>query len=77
MSIGNTQIKVFVYHCGLNGIWEAIYHAVPIVAVPLFGDQFDNAQRVVSRGMGLKVDLSTLTSDGLAEAIRHVIHDSR
>ncbi len=74
---GHPQIKVFVYHCGLNGIWEAVYHGVPIVAIPFSGDQFDNAQRVVSRGMGVKLDITTLTSDELAEAIRTVINDKR
>ncbi len=70
-------IKVFVYHCGLNGIWEAVYHGVPMVAIPLFGDQFDNAQRVVSRGMGVKLDITTLTSDELAKAIGIVINYRR
>ena len=66
-----------MYHCGMNGVWEAVYHGVPVVAVPLFGDQYDNAQRIVSRGMGVKVDISTLTSDKLVDAIRTVIHDPR
>ncbi|XP_072050023.1 UDP-glucuronosyltransferase 2A1-like [Amphiura filiformis] len=73
--LGHPQIKAFVYHCGLNGVWEAVYHGAPVVAVPLFGDQYDNAQRLVSRGMALKVDITTLTSDELAQAIRTVIRD--
>lgn len=66
-----------MYHCGLNGVWEAVYHGVPMVAMPLFMDQLDNAQRIVSRGMGVKVDIATLTSDILADAIRTVINDKR
>ncbi|XP_072034359.1 UDP-glucuronosyltransferase 2B31-like isoform X1 [Amphiura filiformis] len=73
--LGHPQIKAFVYHCGMNGVWEAVYHGVPMVAVPLFGDQYDNAQRLVSRGMAVKVDISTLTSDELAQAIRTIISD--
>ena len=61
----------------MNGVWEAVYHGVPMVAVPLFGDQYDNAQRLVSRGMAVKVDIATLTSDELAQAIRTVLTDSR
>ena len=71
------QIKVFVYHCGVNGMWEAVYHGVPMVTIPLVFDNFDNAQRIVSRGMGVKVDITTLTSNDLAEAIRTVINDHR
>ncbi|XP_072046167.1 UDP-glucuronosyltransferase 2A3-like [Amphiura filiformis] len=73
--LGHPQIKAFVYHCGMNGVWEAVYHGVPMVAVPLFADQSDNAQRLVSRGMAVKVDITTLTSDELAQAIRTVIRD--
>ena len=61
----------------MNGVWEAVYHGVPMVAVPLFGDQYDNAQRLVSRGMAVKVDIATLTSDELANAIRTVANDPR
>ena len=61
----------------MNGVWEAVYHGVPIVAIPLFGDQYDNAQRLVSRGMAVKLDISTLTSNELEQAIRIVIRDTR
>ena len=74
---GHPQIKVFVYHCGMNGVWEAVYHGVPIVAVPLFADQFDNAQRIVSRGIGVKLDITTLTSKKLADAILEVANNPR
>lgn len=74
---GHPQIKAFVYHCGMNGVWEAVYHGVPVVAVPLFGDQYDNAERIVSRGMGVKVDIATLTSDQLADAIKTVVSNPR
>ncbi|XP_072022368.1 UDP-glucuronosyltransferase 2A3-like [Amphiura filiformis] len=73
--LGHPQIKAFVYHCGMNGVWEAVYHGVPMVAVPLFADQYDNAQRLVSRGMAVKVDITTLTSSELAQAIHTVISD--
>ena len=74
---GHSQIKVFLSHCGANGVWEAISHGVPMVALPLYRDQHDNAQKIVSRGIGLKLDISTFTSDELAEALREVISDTR
>ena len=76
-STAHPQIKAFVYHSGLNGLWEAVYHGVPMVAVPLCCDEYDNAQRMVSRGIGVTLDILQLTSDELAEAIRTVITDPR
>ena len=61
----------------MNGVWEAVYHGVPVVAIPLFADQHDNAQRIQARGMGVKLDIATLTSDELAGAISTVINNPR
>jgi hypothetical protein len=41
--LGHPNTKVFVSHCGKNGQYEALYHAVPIVCTPIFGDQPYNA----------------------------------
>ncbi|XP_072045057.1 UDP-glucuronosyltransferase 2A1-like [Amphiura filiformis] len=73
--LAHSQVKAFVTHCGMNGVWEAVYHGVPMVAIPLFGDQPDNAQRIESRGIGVRVDVTTLTSDLLTQAIRIVIDE--
>ncbi len=30
---------VFMTHCGMHGVMEAIYHGVPMVGMPVFIDQ--------------------------------------
>ncbi|XP_072045580.1 UDP-glucuronosyltransferase 2B15-like [Amphiura filiformis] len=71
--LGHTQTRLLIYHCGSNGVFEALYHAVPIICLPLFADQFGVAARVVSKGIGLQLDITSLTSDKLVRAIRHVV----
>ncbi|KAK1898216.1 UDP-glucuronosyltransferase 2B17 [Dissostichus eleginoides] len=39
---GHPKTKVFVTHGGTNGIYEAIYHGVPVLGIPLIFDQYDN-----------------------------------
>ena len=56
--LAHPKTVLFVTHCGMTGILEAVYHSVPMLALPIFGDQPDNAARLVERGLALKVDRS-------------------
>lgn len=64
-------------HGGTNGLYEAVYHAVPLVGVPLFGDQPDNLARLSRRGAAIVLDIQTMTSDELTEALDAVINQPR
>ena len=46
--LGHPAVKAFVTQAGINSLYEAAYHAVPIVAVPLIADQDENAAKVTS-----------------------------
>lgn len=73
--LGHPKIKAFVTHGGGNGIYESIYHGVPIVVVPLMFDQFENALRMEVRGAARVVDVADLTRRTFLEALRDVLHD--
>ena len=45
--LGHPAVKAFVTQAGINSLYEAAYHAVPIVAVPLIADQDENAAKVI------------------------------
>ena len=42
-----------VTHCGSGTALGALAHGVPIVAVPLFADQFENSRRIAAAGAAL------------------------
>ena len=73
--MGDNRTKLFISHCGSNGIHEAFYHAVPIIGFPFFGDQPANAFNVETKGYGLYLDIKTVTGDQLAQAMRRVMND--
>ena len=77
MISGHPKTKVFVSNCGLNGVFEALYHAVPIVCIPMFGDHYDVATRVRIKEIGIEIPLEELTSQVLVEAVKTVLEDSR
>ena len=70
-------MRVFMFHGGNNGFQEACYHGVPIVVVPLHGDQYDVAARIESRGMGRKIDKFELNADLVYETLLDVINHPR
>ncbi|XP_014345483.1 2-hydroxyacylsphingosine 1-beta-galactosyltransferase [Latimeria chalumnae] len=74
--LGHSNIKVFLSHGGLNGIYEAMYHGVPVVGIPLFGDHYDTMTRVQAKGMGILLEWKKMTEDNLYEAMVKVIKDS-
>ncbi|XP_074855603.1 2-hydroxyacylsphingosine 1-beta-galactosyltransferase-like [Carettochelys insculpta] len=74
--LGHPNVKAFVSHCGMNGIFEAIYHGVPVVGFPFYGDQFDIMTRVQAKGMGILMDWNRVSEEDLYQAIFTVISNS-
>ncbi|XP_057627644.1 UDP-glucuronosyltransferase 2B31-like isoform X3 [Chionomys nivalis] len=73
--LGHPKTKAFITHGGTNGIYEAIYHGIPVVGIPLFGDQFDNVVHMKTKGAGVQVDFLTMSSTDLLHAVKTVIND--
>ncbi|XP_032314870.1 UDP-glucuronosyltransferase 2C1 isoform X1 [Camelus ferus] len=73
--LGHPKTRAFITHSGTNGVYEAIYHGVPMVGIPMFGDQHDNIARVKVKGAAVEVDLHTMTSSDLLNALKEVINN--
>mmetsp|Transcript_6166 Transcript_6166/g.7990 ORF Transcript_6166/g.7990 Transcript_6166/m.7990 type:complete len:438 (+) Transcript_6166:106-1419(+) len=48
-------VDVFVSHGGNNSIHEALFFATPLLVIPIFGDQHQNASVVASNSLGLQL----------------------
>ncbi|XP_042162425.1 UDP-glucuronosyltransferase [Oncorhynchus tshawytscha] len=73
--LGHPKVKAFITHGGTHGIYEGICNSVPMVMLPLFGDQSDNVHRMAVRGVGEVLTLFDITSEKLVEALNKVIND--
>ncbi|XP_042534871.1 UDP-glucuronosyltransferase 1A1-like isoform X3 [Dipodomys spectabilis] len=73
--LGHPKTRAFITHSGSHGIYEGICNGVPMVMLPLFGDQMDNAKRMETRGAGVTLNVLEMTSDDLANALKAVIND--
>ncbi|CAB3254070.1 unnamed protein product [Arctia plantaginis] len=67
------KIKVFVTQGGLQSTDEAIASAVPLVGIPMMGDQWYNVNKYVELGIGEELDSYTMTADDLVNAVNKVI----
>ena len=75
--LGHPKTRLFIGHAGINGIMESVYHAVPMICSPFFGDQFYNAQILKQAGIGEMIDLESTTSEQLFGLIRKMLSDPR
>lgn len=73
--LGHPKVRAFVSHCGTNGIYESIYHGVPIIGIPLLFDQFENVLRLEVQGAAKVVDAVQITSQSFLEAVQEVLHN--
>lgn len=46
---------VFLTHCGMNSVNEALCAGVPMVTMPFVNDQLENAKQIVDLGLGRRV----------------------
>ncbi|XP_017661397.1 PREDICTED: UDP-glucuronosyltransferase 2A2-like isoform X3 [Lepidothrix coronata] len=74
--LGHPSAKAFITHGGTNGLYEAIYHGIPMVGIPMFADQHDNIAHVVAKGAAVHVDFNTLKTQDLVDALNTVIYNS-
>ncbi|XP_009884113.1 PREDICTED: UDP-glucuronosyltransferase 1-1-like isoform X1 [Charadrius vociferus] len=75
--LAHPKTRAFITHGGSHGVYEGICNAVPMVLMPLFGDQMDNAKRVESRGAGLTLNILEMTSKDISNALKAVINDKK
>lgn len=73
--LGHPKTRAFITHSGSHGIYEGICNGVPMVMLPLFGDQMDNAKRMETRGAGVTLNVLEMTSEDLSKALKAVIYD--
>ncbi|XP_040273897.1 UDP-glucuronosyltransferase 2A1-like isoform X1 [Bufo bufo] len=73
--LGHPKTKAFITHGGTNGIYEAIYHGVPMVGIPLFADQPDNIIHMKTKGMAVMLDINKMQSQELVDAVNTVINN--
>lgn len=69
-------VDLVITHGGHNTVSEAMSNGVPMIVLPLFGDQPDNAQRVAEKGFGVRLETRAFTDLELVDAIDRLLMDT-
>ena len=65
----------FISHGGANSVMEASYAGVPLLCIPLMGDQYRNAQMAEYRKIATVVQKPEIMEGKLTEAIKKIVDD--
>ncbi|KAJ3664865.1 hypothetical protein Zmor_000405 [Zophobas morio] len=75
--LAHPNIKCFITHGGLLSTIEAVYHGVPLIGIPVFGDQRSNVAAAVNSGYAVSVPLDELTEENFSAALSEILYNAR
>ncbi|XP_050092818.1 UDP-glycosyltransferase UGT5-like [Anopheles aquasalis] len=74
--LGHPNVRLFITHGGLLSTTESMYHGVPVIGIPVFGDQYLNMGKAERTGYGLLLPYKEISEERLATTIGKILSDS-
>ena len=68
-------VDLVITHGGNNTVTESMYFGKPMIVLPLFWDQHDNAQRVQETGFGVRLQPYSVNDHELLGSIERLLED--
>ncbi|CAI6346137.1 unnamed protein product [Macrosiphum euphorbiae] len=71
------NVKLFISHGGISGLYEAIDGGVPILGFPLFGDQQRNIDNLVNAEIAISMDILSITKDAFLKNVLELLKNKK
>ena len=75
--LADKRTKLFITHSGNNGQFEALYHAIPMIGIPIFADQLYNAAKMQYKEYGIALNTLEFTPEDLVKSMKTVLDDPK
>ena len=75
--LAHPNVKLFMTHGGLLGTTEALVEGVPVLGIPVFGDQRMNLNLATLRGYAKTIKFEELSEECLSKALNLILKDSK
>ncbi|KNC24650.1 hypothetical protein FF38_13551, partial [Lucilia cuprina] len=75
--LAHPNVKLFISHGGFLSTTETIFHAKPILGIPVFGDQPMNVKNAVKAGYALSLQLDEITKESFKSTIIELLTNDR
>lgn len=71
--LAHPNVRLFISHGGVFGTVESIWHGVPMLLIPFFGDQHRNTMRAVRIGYGKHLPYFKINNETLFHAVHELL----
>uniref|UniRef100_A0A914QK85 glucuronosyltransferase n=1 Tax=Panagrolaimus davidi TaxID=227884 RepID=A0A914QK85_9BILA len=73
--LDHPKLLAFITHGGMNSVMEGSTKGIPMICIPMFGDQNRNALLLESKGTGIVLDKSGITKEKVVSTIKEIINN--
>eukprot|EP00102_Acyrthosiphon_pisum_P026549 XP_016663759.1 PREDICTED: UDP-glucuronosyltransferase 2B2-like [Acyrthosiphon pisum] len=71
------NVKLFISHGGMSGVYETVDAGVPVLGFPLFYDQPRNIANLVNAGMAISMDILSVKKDTFLRNVLELVNDKK
>lgn len=71
------NVKLFISHGGISGVYEAVDAGVPVLGFPLVFDQHRNIENLVEAGMAISMGFDSMTEDTFSKNVAALLDDKK
>nr|XP_046909220.1 uncharacterized UDP-glucosyltransferase YjiC-like [Dermatophagoides farinae]XP_046909221.1 uncharacterized UDP-glucosyltransferase YjiC-like [Dermatophagoides farinae] len=70
------MVDIVIFHGGNNTLAECVMHGKPMIVMPLFFDQYSNAQRIHEKQFGIRMDPYRFEAKELIENVEKLLFNA-
>lgn len=71
------NVKLFICHGGISGVYEAVDAGIPVLGFPLLFDQKKNLENLVDAGMAISMNLKSMSKDVFKKVVLELINNKK